>query len=240
MCSTENEPILPDLSGLRFVDLSMPIQAHWRFTPEFGEKLIPTPEFTFHSTIFSMGAHGFSHVDAPYHVDPEAARILDMDPTGFYGPAAVIDLSDLGDDAAVDDTVLRDRSAHVRPGDMLLLRSDHGLRHPTTTSEFWTCAPHLTASGARFLLTLQVKATGFDFPQDRGIRGDYVPEFVPSAEPIEDWACHTVLVPAGVTQIEYLCAMDQLTADRVLLFAVPIALSDADGAPARVYALETR
>lgn len=220
------------------IDLSMTIEPHWRFKPEFGEKEISKPEFIFHSTILHMGAHAFSHCDAPFHVDPSAATIDVMPLTDFFGPGAVVDVSDLGDDAALTREVLEERVAHVRPDDIVLLRSSHALRHPTSTREFWTRSPYVTASAAELLAELRVKAIGFDFPQDRAIREDYDPDFVALERPVEDWACHTLLLPHGVGQIEYLENMEAITTPRIMVFALPLKVAGADGGPARVVAFE--
>ena len=223
----------------RVVDLSMLIEPHWRFKPEFGFKEIPKPEFSFRSTVLqSYGAHNFSHCDAPQHVDRSMETIEQVDIRRFAGEASLIDVSDLGDNAPITREILADRGGHLREGDIVLLRSNQALRHPTTDEKYWTLSPWVTKSGAQFLLEKKIKAVAFDFPQDRGIREDYDPEFEPSEESVEDWACHMVLLTQGVVQVEYLSGLEALNKERFLFFAAPLKIKGSDGGPARVYALE--
>lgn len=229
------------LSDYRIVDLSMLIEPHWRFKPEFGFKELPKPEFTFRSTVLvSYGTHNFSHCDAPRHVSQDLSTIDELELDRFCGEASLIDVCDLGDNAPLTREVLAERTAAVRPGDIVVLRSNHEQRHPTTEVEYWTKAPWLTRSGAEYLLELGVKATAFDFPQDRGIREDYDPEFVRSDDSVEDWACHSVLLPKLVLQVEYLANLADISQDRFLFFAMPLKIKGSDGGPARVYVLEEK
>lgn len=98
----------------RVVDLSMLIEPHWRFKPEFGFKEIPKPEFSFRSTVLqSYGAHNFSHCDAPQHVDRSMETIEQMDIRRFAGEASLIDVSDLGDNAPITREILADRGGGI-------------------------------------------------------------------------------------------------------------------------------
>lgn len=225
----------------RIVDLSMLIEEHWRFKPEFGIKKIPKQTFSFRSTILdSYGVHNFSHVDAPRHIEPDAPTIEQLDLERSAGSAALIDVSDLGDNAPLSKEVLQQRSQHVQSGDILLLRSDHELRHPTVTPDYWVESPWVTASGAQYLLELGIKAVAFDFPQDKGIRADYHEDFVWDSDPEEDWACHLILLKHGILQIEYLSNFHSLSKERFLFFAMPLKIKGSDGGPTRAFALEER
>jgi len=166
------------ISEYRIVDISMLIEPHWRFKPEFGFKELPKPDFTFRSTVLkTYGVHNFSHCDAPRHVNPEMQSIDELELERFCGDGSIIDVSDLGDLAELSREVLETRAAAVRPGDIVLIRSNHGERHATTTKEYWTLAPWISRSGAEFLKEKGIKGVGFDFPQDRAIREEYDPEF---------------------------------------------------------------
>lgn len=226
------------MANRELVDLSMPVEHHWRFALRLAHRDHEAAGCAFHSTDVAMGAHAFTHVDAPWHVTPEGARMRDVPPDRLWGEAAVLDVSDLGADAALDADALRERGGHVRPGDIVVLRSDHERRYPTTDARYWTAAPYVTGSGAGWLREREPAAVGFDFPQDRAIRAGYLPDF--AAHPggaDEDWACHRILLTAGIPQIEYLANLHAIGADRTLLFALPLRLEDADGAPVRAFAL---
>ena len=220
------------------IDLSMPIEEHWRFKPTFEAKYTPRPQFTFHTTQIGISSHGFSHVDAPLHNNPDGISVDKIELEHFWGPASLINVSDLGDNKPITHEVLASRSEHVRPGDILLIRSDQETRHPTTTKDYWTTSPWISLSGAKYLATLNLKAIAFDFPQDRSIRAAYDPDHIPNENPDEDEACHIVLLPRGVLQFEYLRNFASITQPRFLFMGLPLKLKDIDGSPVRAVALE--
>lgn len=222
----------------RLIDLSMPIEEHWRFRPTFQPKYTPRPQFTFHTTQIGISSHGFSHVDAPLHNDPEGISVDEIGLEHFYGPASLVDVSDLGDNKPIGCEVLEPRSGHVRAGDILLIRSDQESRHPTTTKDYWTTSPWISLSGAQYLATLDLKAVAFDFPQDRSIRVEYDPDHVPAEDPDEDEACHVTLLPRGVLQFEYLQNFSAIIQPRFLFMGFPLRLKGVDGSPVRAVALE--
>lgn len=220
------------------VDLSMPIVEHWRFTAAFDKTDKVAEGQRFYSTSLRIAAHAFTHVDSPRHVRADGATLGEVDLGRLWGPAAVLDLSGLGDDAAFTAEDLAAAGHHVQDGDIVLLRSDHARRHPTTTPEYWTMSPYVSASGARWLAERNTRAVGFDFPQDRATRSPYQPDFErhPGGHE-EDWACHHLLLDIGILQIEYLTNLHALHHNRIQFFALPLNIPDCDGAPTRAFAL---
>ena len=99
-------------------------------------------------------------------------------------------------------------------------------RHETDT---W-----LNRAAAEWIAALRPRALAVDFPQDYPIRllldGIAVPD--------EEHVTHDVLLRQGVTLIEYVANTAALSASRVLLSAAPLKIENADGAPARAYAIE--
>ncbi|MCI6573551.1 MAG: cyclase family protein [Actinomycetaceae bacterium] len=226
------------MASLNMIDLSMPIAEHWRFTPAFENTYKERPHFTFETTNIHITTHSFSHVDAPSHIERDGVTIDRLPLETFAGDASIIDLSDLGDNAAITEQILKDRSAHVRAGDIVLLRSDQGLRHPTETKEYWTRSPWVSLDGARFLLSLQVKAVAFDFPQDRCIRFAYDESVQPLPEVGEDDACHLILLQQGVLQYEYLQNFHRISQERFLFLGFPLNIQHGNGSPIRAVAIE--
>ena len=224
--------------NMRIVDLSMPIEDHWRFPLSRISKYTARPQFVFHTTEIKIMSHGFSHVDAPFHVDRNMTTIDNMGLEPFWGSATVVDLSDLGDNAEINREVLESKCAQVQAGDIVLLRSDQELRHPTTTKEYWTVSPWVSLSGARYLRELKVKATAFDFPQDRSIRAAYDPNYLSSEDVDEDEACHLELLRFGIPQFEYLSNFRALRQKRFIFFGLPLKITGCDGSPIRAVALE--
>ena len=215
----------------------MPIEEHWRFRPTLSYVDKHVAGYHFRSTLLKMGAHGFTHVDSPRHVHDHGEALSEVSLDQFWGPAVVLDLSHLGNEAMTAQH-LADAAAWTDGStgpEILLLRTDQGVKHPTTTPDFWIRSPWLSAEAARWLLGSGVRAVGYDFPQDRAIRSEYDDDWQPG-ELVEDWAGHELLLKAGVLQIEYLTNLANVP-KRCLLFALPLNIPTADGAPARVVAL---
>lgn len=222
----------------QLIDLSMPIETHWRFKPVLRVVDKTVAGFPFRSTVLEMGAHGFTHVDAESHVDAEGRTLGDGDVNELWGPCVVLDLTWAPDSHGItghDLAAAASAVGGVRDGEIVLLRTDQARKHPTQTPSFWTSAPFLTRGAAEWLRANSVTAVGYDFPQDRAIRSEYDPAWV-GGDLIDDWPCHEILLKSGIAQIEYLTNLGALP-DRCLLFAVPLKIPDADGAPARVFAL---
>lgn len=91
--------------AMRVVDLSFPIRPHFRWTGAL-----------FQSTVVALGCHAFTHVDAPVHFLPGDRDIVAMPMDQWMGPAAVVDLTHLGDNGVVTAADLERRAAHVERG----------------------------------------------------------------------------------------------------------------------------
>ncbi len=94
----------------------------------------------------------------------------------------------------------------------------------------------VSAAACRWLLARGIKALGVDFPQDYPIRLLLAGKRAPIAE----FVSHDILLRNGVILIEYLCNLGALPGPRTTLFALPLKVPGADGAPARVIASESQ
>jgi arylformamidase len=139
----------------------------------------------------------------------------------MVGQAAILNLSGIAENSPISAEQLAIAGGRVRRGDILLLKTAWDERYPLSAKEFWTRAPYLTREACQWLLAQQPAMVGFDFPQDYPIRG-----LLDGATPLmEDFVSHDVLLRHGVPMIVEVCAL-------------PLKILDADGAPARVVAIE--
>jgi arylformamidase len=220
---------------MRIVDLTMPIEpGHPRWTMERSIKGDLAKGDLFQATTVRLPCHGFSHVDARRHFFLDGATIEATPLEAVVGEAAVVDLKDARPNEAIGPERLADRFAHVRPRDKVILATAWDRQRSWRELAFWREAPYLTRDAALFLRDRGVTAVAYDFPQDYVIRllldGDI--------RPIEEHVTHDILLRAGVQMIEYLVNTSDLRRDRVFLSAAPLRIPGADGAPARVYAIE--
>ena len=223
-------------SSAPLIDLSMSIEDHWRFSPTISFTERNVAGCAFHSTAFSMGAHGFTHVDAPMHVDPQASPLLAGDLHRFWGTAKVLDVSRCGENVAITRADLEATGVEILPGEIVLIRSNHELAHPTTTPEYWTRAPWMSREAVEWLRSHDISMIGFDFPQDRGIRSDYDSSWI-AGDLLDDWPCHQILLTSGVFQVEYLCNLAAIEETSCTFFAMPLNFANSDGSPVRAFAM---
>ncbi len=218
----------------RIVDLSMPIENHFRWPVERSQRGDLEAGDNFQVTYLGWIVHGFTHVDAPRHMLAGGATTDQVPLERTVGAAAVIDLSGLAAKTEITAELVSARGAHLEAGDIALLKTCWEDVHAPSTPEFWTESPYLSAAACRWLLARGIKALGVDFPQDYPIRllldG--------KSAPIADFVSHDILLRNGVILIEYLCNLGALTGPRTTLFALPLKVPGADGAPARVIAYE--
>ena len=219
---------------MEIIDLSMPIgPGHLRWPIEQGRKGDFAKGDLFEATWLRTSCHGFTHVDAPRHMVPGGPTLDALDLSRVVGPAAVIDLSDVAPEEEIGAARLAERAGHLRAGEIALFRSCWDEQRDWRTAGFWRDAPYLSREACEWLLARGITAAAFDFPQDWTIRLLLDGEVRPIAEHVS----HDVLLRNGVTLIEYLVGTRAVTGDRTFLCAAPIRLTDADGAPARVIAL---
>ncbi len=185
-------------------------------------------------TTIKVTCHGFTHVDAKRHYFTGAPTIEATPLNDVVGDCAVIDLMDVAPNEAIGAERLSARFAHVRPSDLVLFKTGWDRQRDFRNKEFWLDAPYLTREAALFLKDQGVRTVAFDFPQDYCIR------LLLSGEvrPIEEHVTHDILLRAGVHMIEYVVNTAGISAPRVFLSAAPLNIPGADGAPARVYAIE--
>jgi len=219
----------------RIVDLSMPIRPHFRWALEREEQRYELPGGqAFLGTRFTMATHAFTHMDAPVHMVPGGATTTEVPLESLVGEACVLDLSDQPDNAPVTAARLAEAGAHLGRGEIVLTRTGWSGRRSPETRQFWTEAPWMTREACDWLLERRPRAVFWDFPQDQPIRLLLDRELRPMAEQVT----HDVLLRAGVIMLEYVCNTLALTRPRSFVCALPLKLMDADGAPARVIAIE--
>jgi arylformamidase len=218
----------------KFIDLTMAVEDHFRWRVERRQ----TGDFSkgdqFQITWVGWAVHGFTHIDAPRHMLSDGKATDDIALSAVIGDCAIFNLSDIEDNAPIGAEKLVHACREVHKGDIALIKAEWDLRYSAKTAEFWTKAPYMTRDAAAWLLESGVKSVAFDFPQDYPIRLLLKNEVAP----LEEFVTHDVLLRNEVILIEYLCNTAAIQGDRTTLYALPLKIPQADGAPARVIAIE--
>ena len=98
---------------MRVVDLSFPIGPHFRWTVASERRSTHEQGANFQSTVLTVSCHAYTHVDAPVHFLPGDRDIAPMPVEQWMGDAAVVDLTDLGENGEVTAAALGQHAAHV-------------------------------------------------------------------------------------------------------------------------------
>jgi kynurenine formamidase len=219
---------------MRLVDLSMPIMPHFRWRTQLNISGDIAAGDQFRVSRLDASCHSFSHVDSAAHILADAPTIETTLLDRVVGPCRILDLRDAPANAPIDAGRLQAADPGGPAGEILLLSAGWDLKRDYNTREFWTEAPWLTRDAAEWLATLRPRAVAFDFPQDFPIRLllDQI------TVPFDQHVTHDVLLRSGVTLIEYLVNTSALPGPRTFLCAAPLLVPNADGAPARIFAIE--
>ena len=218
----------------QIIDLSMAIEDHFRWPVERHLKSDHARGDLFQVTWLGWPVHGFTHMDSPRHFFADGKTTSDIPLHATVGGAAVVDLTPVAPNREVSAERIAAAAGHVQPGDIVIIKSCWEQHRSPKTAEFWTEAPYMSRQAAEWLLERRPRAVAFDFPQDYTIRLLLQGEI----RPIEEHVTHDVLLRNGVILIEYLANTAALTAPRTFLCCLPLKVPGADGAPARVVALE--
>jgi kynurenine formamidase len=212
---------------MRIVDLSVPIGTGTQVFP--GD---PVPAFAAASTIetegynvlhVAFGTHTGTHVDAPYHVRGDGARVDELPVNLFLAPAIVVDLRDRSPRSAIDRSDLA--AAGWRSGVAAVLHtgwSDH-----RGTPRYFD-HPYLTPDAARLLLESGVRTIALDTPNPdlTDLAGTGRPRL-----PV-----HRLVADVGGILVENLTAVDEIDFADPWLSVLPLRIVGADGAPCRAVA----
>jgi kynurenine formamidase len=222
----------------RIVDLSYPIEPHWRPSWLNERKVHSTfDKGSWHTSIVTLSCHGFTHVDAPLHRFP-GGKTLDQVPLEtFIGTAYIVDLSDVAPNTPITAEMVAAKGGHIRPGGIVVLKTLWDQRASHKEKAFWTTAPFTTQSAAEWILKQHPKAVAFDFPPAFCFRYAHMdPE--ERARHTDRYAPHETFLPHGISTIEYVCNLGRLTRDTVQFFALAPNVVGVEGFPARVIAIE--
>lgn len=215
----------------RVVDLSVPVDAETRSPPSTDQKVELTPHFRgpghWQVTSIAMSVHSGSHIDTPLHVFEDGATTSDVGLADLCGDAVLLDCTSVGPQEPVDAAVLDAAEREIRPGDIVLLRTDWTDRKWGTFPDYYVQSPYLTADAAEWLAERRPRAVGFDFFEEYCAR---LPDFTS-----EDFVCHRILLGADILLMEQMTNLASVPTDRAEFYAPFYRVEGSDGAPARFF-----
>lgn len=222
---------------MKVIDLTLTIRDQWRW-PVKLETFATHEKNYFLERYMHFRPHSFTHVDAPLHFLPDGLSIEKVPLSKFYGEAAIINLSHLGENDGVSAAELEKHGQHVREGDIALLRTDWPLKCDYMSKDFWAKAPYMERDACEWLVERKIKAWGGDFPCDYLLRYEVTDPGRVAKLPREEHTTHDVFFKAGIIQFEYIVNQHLLKKNRVQFMALPLPIEGGDGSPIRAIAFE--
>ena len=164
--------------------------------------------------------HIGTHVDAPAHQIAGGDTLDEIGLERLVTDAVTIDVSGR-EPGPLTRQELEPHLAKIREGDIVFLYSNNGRNWGTDA--YWTGWSYPDADAAQALIRRGISAIGFDGP---------------SADPVDSttFELHRVWLGAGRMIIENATNRDRLP-ERTSVVVAPLKVRDANGAPARIFAL---
>lgn len=225
---------------MKIVDLSHPITKdhyRWEVTTKLKHNFEPGQHPQMNTLITKLGMHYFTHCDSEIHFFKDIKRYVGQVPLEqWIGPACVVNLTHLGEDGAVSAAELEKHGQKVKPGDIVILRTDWPLKCSIDSKDFWAKSPYTTDDACEWLINRGAKTVCYDYSPDYCIRYEVLePGHVNT---VEDFTTHNHFFPKNILVIEYLANLHKLSKDRFFFIGLPLYIQETEGAPCRCIAIE--
>jgi kynurenine formamidase len=219
---------------MRIVDLTVPIGPGTLSPPSVNLQLKITPRYRgpgyWRASSVEMVLHTGSHVDFSAHVRADGETAIDVPLDRFSGEALVVNVGPCEPSHGVSVADLEKAAPEIRPGDVVLVRTDWTDRMWGQFPDYYLTSPYCTPEAARWLVAKKPKAIGFDCFSEYSAR---LPDFTS-----EDFVIHKIILESGVYYFQQMTNLGALPADRrFTLFAPCLKMREAEGSPARFFAL---
>lgn len=162
----------------------------------------------------TMNLHTGTHIDAPLHVFKDGSAVESIDIQRLITKCRVLDMTGL---EKITEADLRKKE--IERGSFVLLKTDNSY-----TDDFGDGFVFLEKSGAEYLAGLNVKGVGIDA---LGIERDQ------GGHPT-----HNTIIGSGAIIIEGL-RLKEIEEGDYMMYALPLNILNADGAPARVVLIKS-
>ncbi|HKH78323.1 MAG TPA: cyclase family protein [Rubrobacteraceae bacterium] len=225
---------------MKIVDLSPAVPHGFKGPPstdlgvQMNVRTKTDPGFWQSTQLELMSLHTGTHVESALHSVEGGEAIDEVELERVIGDAVVLDLTPAEPMGILDVADLKKANEKlkavgesIRPGDILLLRTDWSQAH-IGTHKYFKESPGLTEAAARWIAEKGPKSVGCDFFEEPAARrpGWTADEFV----------VHLAILGADIPLIEGLVNLRDLP-PRVRFFAPFYKFSGVESAPARAFAL---
>ena len=173
----------------------------------------------------SIYSHAGTHMDAPLHFGVDGCTIDRVPLHLLMGKAHIGRIELQQNNQLLDVSDLGSIAHRIQPGDSLLLST--GWSEKLGSEAFRKHLPRISENLAHWCVSRKLKILGVEPPSVADVNNLN-----------ELTNIHRILFKGEVIIVEGLKNLNKIVADEVFLIALPLKISDGDGAPARVIALE--
>jgi kynurenine formamidase len=209
---------------IRVVDLTLTLRRGLRGVDWEEARTVERDGFC--ARTLHLYSHAGTHMDAQTHFAAGPGTIDATPLTRCMGPAWVVDLEGLADQALITVAHLGAVAAKFQPGDSLLLRTGWS-RHVGNPQHYRDHFPRIADDLAHWCVAKRVNILGVEPPS------------VADVNNLEELTrIHKTLLGANITIVEGLANLRALTQEKVFFVAAPLRIEGGDGCPCRAFALE--
>jgi kynurenine formamidase len=216
---------------IKVVDLTLPVDSTTMVYP--GDPLIDVvatdtaADSGFNVHRITVGSHAGTHVDAPFHIDDDGARIDEVDLRLFLAPAVLLDVRHRVDRERITRADLAPRLQELSAGVIAVVHTGWTIHWGTPR---YYAHPFLDPDACAAILERGVVSIAVDAMS--------IDETVDAEHPGEGWPCHQQVLGAGGVLIENLAHLDRIDFPDPVLSTLPLRLPGVDGSPVRAVALQ--
>lgn len=212
---------------MEFRDLSMRVSEETSVPPKLPTfrqgRVVRHKESGYESDFMATTMHVGTHMDAPYHFDPEGRRIGNIELSETIRPTKRADVRDVaGPNVEITLADVTDAlPAPVEPGEFLFVHTGWADKH-AGASTFYGENPYYAEEIAEYVVEHDARGLITDAAIDPGDEG---------------YRNHYTLLKADRVIVENVVNCDGLP-ETFTTWVVPMRLENGDGAPARVFVVE--
>jgi len=219
---------------MTIVDLTVELSGDTYSPPSVNKQLgihvaTKTPGF-WQATSVDLMLHSGSHVDFTKHYREDGSTADQVTLDQVSGEAIVIDLGDLEPNTAITSSLLAARAPELRANDLIIVRTGWTDEAWGDFPRYYVDSPWCEPEAAEWLVSHRPKAVGFDCFSEYAAR---LPDYQPA-----DFHVHRIVGDAGAILMQQLTRLDRVPAGERFTFYAPfLAVTGAEGAPARFFAV---
>ena len=177
------------------------------------------------ATTLNLYSHSGTHMDAPLHFGVNAQTIDKLPTERLISEAWVVNLTEIKPKEEILISHLGVIADEFKVGQSIILHT--GWSAKLGTKAYRDQLPRISVELANWLGEKKVNILGVEPPSVADVNNiDEVTEI------------HHILMKNDIIIVEGLCNLEQITAQKVTLIALPLKVEGGDGAPSRVIALQ--